>query len=160
MPIPAATPARIPPFYRLIFLYLEPLSIFAGAYYAHFHTPSYLHLTHAASAPGASVPTSTQVVMTQLANLYLGLGILEATVLRATSDVKVWRAFIIGLLIADFGHLYSVAPVGGWVYWQYWRWNIIDWGNVAVVYFLAAVRCCLLGGVGFGREDVMRSKRT
>jgi hypothetical protein len=164
---PSAPSARIHPFYRLIFLYLEPLSIFVGAIYAHSLQPTYLALTHSASAPGASdVPISTQIVMTQLANLYLGLGILEASVLRATSDVKVWRAFIIGLLIADVGHLYSVAPVGSWVYWQYWRWNSIDWGNVAVVYFLAVTRCCLLGGVGFGngmgsgRLEQVRSKRT
>ena len=145
----AAPTARIPAFYRLVFLWIEPASIFTGAVYAHSMQSTYLNLTHAASAPGASVPISTSIVMTQLANLYLGLTILEACVLRATSHVKVWRTFIIALLIADVGHLYSVAPVGSWIYWQYWRWNAIDWGNVGFVYFLAITRSLMLLGVGF-----------
>jgi hypothetical protein len=149
-----SAPARIPAFYRLVFLWVEPVSILLGAVYAHSLQSTYLTLTHPASAPGASVPVSTSIVMTQLANLYLGLMILEASVLRATADCKVWRAFIIGLLVADVGHLYSVAPAGGWMYWQYWRWNAIDWGNVGFVYFLATTRICMLLGVGFERAPV------
>jgi hypothetical protein len=155
----AASPASIPAFYRFVFLWLEPVSIFAGAFYAHFLQSTYLDLTHPASAPRASVPISTSVVMTQLANLYLSLTILEASVLRATSELKVWRTFLTALLIADLGHLYSVAPVGTWVYWQYWRWNSIDWGNVPFVYFLAITRTCMLFGVGFSKQHV-RFKRT
>lgn len=155
--MPTPTPS-IPAFYRLLYLYIEPLSTVVGAFYAHFLQSTYLDLTHSSSAPGAAVPISTQVVLSQLANLYLGLAILEASVLRSTSDLKVWRALIIGMLIADLGHLGAIAPVGSWVYWQYWRWNSIDWGNVPVVFFLAATRCCLLLGVGFDDASHMRSK--
>lgn len=149
-----APSAPIPPLYRLVFLWLEPVSILTGAIYAHFFQSTYLALTHAASAPGSAVPISTSIVLTQLANLYLGLAVLEASVLRATSDIKVWKVFIIGLLLADIGHLYSVLPVGTRVYWQYWSWNAIDWGNVAFVYFLAATRICMLLGVGFEEHDL------
>jgi hypothetical protein len=149
---PAAS--RIPKAYRFVFLYLEPLSILTGAVYAAFFQSMYLNLTHAASAPGTSVPVSTSIVMTQLANLYLGLAFLEASILRATEDVKVWNMFLIGLLLADVGHLYSVLPVGREIYWAYWRWNAIDWGNVAFVYFLAVTRICMLLGIGFKGEDV------
>lgn len=100
--------------------------------------------------------------MSQLANLYLGLGLLEALVLRATSELKVWRSFLLILLIADIGHLYSVAPVGTSIYWEYWRWNAIDWGNVGFVYFLAITRSLLLLNVGFsnGTRSRSSSKRT
>ena len=155
--------AKIPSFYRLVYLYLEPLSIFAGAVYAHFFQSTYLDLTHAASAPRATVPISTSIVLSQLANLYLGLGLLEACVLRATSDLSVWRTFLAILLLADFGHLYSVAPVGRGIYWEYWTWNSIDWGNVAVVYFLAITRTLFLFGVGFSSSSSIasaKSKRT
>ncbi|KAH7402355.1 hypothetical protein DE146DRAFT_610629 [Phaeosphaeria sp. MPI-PUGE-AT-0046c] len=153
--------AKIPSLYRLVFLYLEPLSIFVGAVYAHFLQPTYLHLTHAASAPRATVPISTSIVLSQLANLYLGLGLLEACVLRATSDRHVWRTFLAILLLADFGHLYSVAPVGRGVYWEYWTWNSIDWGNVGAVYLLALTRTLFLCGVGFRGPAAVdaRSKR-
>jgi hypothetical protein len=155
---PAAS--QIPPAYRFVFLYLEPLSILTGAVYAAFFQSVYLDLTHAASAPGpsASVPISTSIVMTQLANLYLGLAFLEASVLRATDDVKVWKVFLIGLLLADVGHLYSVLPVGSEIYWAYWRWNAIDWGNVAFVYFLAVTRICMLLGIGLKGKDEVRLK--
>ena len=147
-PRPAAD-ADIPKLYRFVFLYLEPLSTFAGAIQAHYRQEQYLSLTHAASAPGEIIPVSTSIVLTQLANLYMLLCINEALVLRATSDIKVWKVFLFGLLVADFGHLYSVHLVGSWVYWEFWNWNPIDWGNVGFVYFLALVRVCMLAGVGF-----------
>jgi hypothetical protein len=146
--------------YRLVFLYAEPVSIFTGAVYAHLFQATYLDLTHAASAPGPSVPISTSIVMSQLANLYLGLGLLEAFVLRATSDLKVWRVFLAILLLADVGHLYSVAPVGAQIYWQYWRWNAIDWGNLPFVYFLAITRTLFLLGVGSQTQSNVEVKRT
>ncbi|KAH8701298.1 hypothetical protein GQ44DRAFT_744062 [Phaeosphaeriaceae sp. PMI808] len=151
------TTVHIPSFYRLVFLWVEPASILTGAIYAFFLQPTYLTLTHAPTAPGPSVPVSTSIVMTQLANLYLGLAILEAFVLRATHEIQVWRTFILTLLIADIGHLYSVAPLGSWVFYQYWNWNAIDWGNVAFVYFLAVTRSLMLLGVGFPKPG--RSQR-
>ncbi|KAI8936655.1 hypothetical protein NX059_007053 [Plenodomus lindquistii] len=161
MPPPAAvsTPAHLPRFYRFVFLWLEPASILTGAVYACFMQSFYLHLTHAATAPPIPVPTSVSIVMAQLANLYLGLAILEASILRITSELAVWRCTLIGLLIADCGHLLSVHAVGTEIYWQYWRWNAIDWGNVPFVYFLALTRICLLFGVGFRRQG-LRSKAT
>lgn len=152
--------AGIPTLYRLVFLYIEPLSTLAGAIHAHYLQSKYLELTHPQSAPGQSVPVSTSIVLTQLANLYLLLCINEALVLRVTHDLKVWKTFLLGLLIADLGHLYSVRLVGSWVYWQFWEWNPIDWGNVGFVYFLALTRLLLLLGVGFSAEDEKRLKST
>lgn len=143
----------VPAPYRLLFLYIEPLSTLVGALYAHFFQSLYLELTHAESAP-RTIPLGTQIVLTQLSNLYLLLCANEALVLRATTDLKVWRVFLFGLLMADLGHLYSVHPVGTWVYWQWWRWNAIDWGNVPFVYFLAVSRLLFLANVGLKKGDV------
>ncbi|KAJ4361697.1 hypothetical protein N0V95_001681 [Ascochyta clinopodiicola] len=141
---------RPPWFYRLVFLYLEPVSILAGAVQAFFFQSAYLTLTHAPSAPSL-VPLSTSIVLTQLANLYLGLAMTEALILRVTTEYSVWRALIIVLLIADVGHLYSVLPLGfSRAFLQWWNWNAIDWGNVGWVYFLALTRICMLLGIGFG----------
>ena len=151
-------PAHIPFFYRLTFLYLEPISIFAGAVQAYFFQSAYLTLTHASSAPSV-VPVSTSIVLTQLANLYLGLAITEALVLRVTTEYSVWKALIIVLLLADVGHLYSVLPLGfSRAFLQWWNWNAIDWGNVGWVYFLALTRMSMLLGIGFGRRQAPRLK--
>ncbi|KAF1972032.1 hypothetical protein BU23DRAFT_169859 [Bimuria novae-zelandiae CBS 107.79] len=144
----------IPALYRIIYLYVEPISTLVGAIYAHHFQATYLQLTHVDSALVDPVPLGTSVILTQLANLYLLMCINEALVLRATTDLKVWKTFLFGLLVADFGHLYSVHQVGSWVYWRFWDWNAIDWGNVPFVYFLAASRLLFILDVGFGGTKV------
>jgi hypothetical protein len=76
----------------------------------------------------------------------------EALVLRATNDVRVWKVFLFGLLLADFGHLASVASVGLDVYYRFWDWNSMYWGNLGFVYVGAATRLCFLMGVGFAGQ--------
>lgn len=151
-------PPAVHPFYRAVFLWLEPLSILSGAVAAHYFQSDYLALTHAPSAPGPLVPLVTSVVLTQLANLYLGLCCIEALVLRATSERSVWNTLIAILLLADVGHLYSVRLVGHDVYWRFWGWNAMAWGNVGCVYFLAMTRICMLLGVGAGAGAGARFK--
>ncbi|KAL8283379.1 hypothetical protein RQP46_005789 [Phenoliferia psychrophenolica] len=135
MPAPQSgrpTSPTIPALYRLFFLYIEPISALVGAYFAHFDPSEYLVLTH---APSFSPPTTgTTAVLSQLANLYLLFAMNEAFVLRSTTDVRVWRTLLFGLLVADLGHL--------------WSWNEMAWGNVAFVYVGATMRACFLAGVG------------
>lgn len=139
----------ISPVYRFFFLYLEPLASLVGAYYAFYRPHEYLHWTHAAStSDDLTTPLSTNIVLNQLSNLYFFFAINEALVLRATSDMNVWRTLLLGLLIADVGHLYSVSPLGLEIYWDIYRWNPIDWGNVAFVYAGATIRMCFLAGIG------------
>jgi hypothetical protein len=154
MATPSANPILImdsPPLpYRLFFLYLEPISTILGAYYAHVQPSTYLQLTHSASALGedAALPLSTNVVLSQLANLYFLFALNEGLVLRATRDIRVWRALLFGLLVADFGHLYSVYPLGIDKSWRFWIWNAMDWGNIGFVYAGAAMRISFLLGFG------------
>ncbi len=66
-----------------------------------------------------------------------------------------------GLLLADFGHLYSVSGLGKQIYWSVWRWNAMDWGNIGFVYMGAMMRMAFLSGVGLdtksGREAAARA---
>jgi hypothetical protein len=153
-----------PLLYRFFFLYLEPISTILGAYFAHFQPSTYLQLTHATSAPGedATLPLSTKVVLSQLANLYFLFALNEGLVLRATRDILVWRTLLFGLLVADFGHLYSVYPLGIDKYWRFWAWNIMDWGNIAFVYAGVAMRISFLLGLGLSEQrsgDTWKVKR-
>lgn len=54
------------------------------------------------------------------------------------------------LLIADFGHLYSMKELGPRIYYDVLGWNAGDWGNVPWVYAGATLRICFLAGVGMG----------
>lgn len=147
-----ATPPAIPLPYRVFLLYVEPASTLLGAFFAHCRQHAYLSLTHAHSAPAydSPVPVGTAIALSQLANLYLLFALNEILVLRSTQDPRVWRALVCGLLLADLGHLYSLAPLGPEVYWEFWSWNAIDWGNIAFVYLGAATRVCFLCGIGLG----------
>jgi len=139
-----------PLLYRLFFLYLEPISAILGAYFAHIQPLTYLQLTHTVSAPveDDTLPLSTKVVLSQLANLYFLFALNEGLVLRTTRDTQIWRTLLFGLLVADFGHLYSVYPLGIEKYWRFWIWNVMDWGNIAFVYIGAAMRISFLLGFG------------
>ncbi|KAK2604175.1 hypothetical protein N8I77_007126 [Diaporthe amygdali] len=142
-----------PILYRLFFLYIEPVSALVGAFFAHFRQSDYLLLTHAASAPVfGPIPTGTSIVLSQLANLYLLFALNEALVLRSTSDIRVWKTVLFGLLVADLGHLWTVRALGLDVYlpWNFARWNAIDWGNIPFVYLGASMRTAFIAGVGMG----------
>lgn len=149
----ATNDAQIFLVYRLFFLYVEPISALLGAYFSFFEQSTYLVLTHALSAPRQHfIPISTQIVLSQLSNLYLLFAINEALVLRSTEDLRVWKTLLFGLLIADLGHLWSVKVLGWDLYWSVGDWNAIDWGNVGFVYVGALMRSCFLLGVGVKRS--------
>ena len=145
---PSAAPL-LPLVYRLFFLYIEPIATAVGAYYAHFQQQEYLQMTFSSaqiSALGPSIRES--IVLSQLANMYAVFALNEALVLRSTTDLNVWRVFLFGLLLADFGHVYSVNSVGFDVYWQFWKWNSMYWGNLGFVYVGASLRIAFLSGLG------------
>lgn len=145
----ATNEAEVSPIYRLFFLYIEPVSALLGAYFSFFDQPTYLFLTHALSAPKQdSIPISTQIILSQLSNLYLLFAINEALVLRSTKDLRVWKALLFGLLVADVGHLWSLKVLGWEMYWRAGDWNAIDWGNVGFVYVGALMRSSFLLGLG------------
>ena len=101
--------------------------------------------------------TSTEsIVLTQLANLYFVFALNEALVLRSTNDIHVWKVFLLGLFIADFGHLYSVHTVGMHIYWRCWEWNAMHWGNVGFVYIGATMRAAFLLGLGLDDNDTAK----
>lgn len=102
--------------------------------------------------------------MSQLANLYLLFALNEALVLRSTSDLRVWKTVLFGLLLADLGHLWTVRQLGLDVYlpWNFARWNAIDWGNIPFVYLGASMRAAFISGVGMDGRGVEadKSKKT
>lgn len=150
----------IPPLYRLFFLYVEPLASLVGAYYALCNPHEYLRLTDPSIAFPKQLTLSTSIILIQLSNLYFLFTINEALVLRATSDINVWRTLLFCLLIADVGHLYSVHPLGFQIYWNLLGWNAIDWGNIGFVYMGATMRICFLAGLGLQASPSKRhSKR-
>ncbi|RMD42760.1 hypothetical protein DV735_g2381, partial [Chaetothyriales sp. CBS 134920] len=153
--------------YSLFFLWIEPFATLVGAFFAWFLPTTYLTLTDAASVPQEQVvlglpPVATLVSLRQLGNLYFAFALIEAFVLRAASaptDLNVWRTLLICLLIADFGHLLSCAPLGLDSYYDVAGWNAIAYGNYLFVYFGASFRISFLLGLGFPRGLKKKGKQ-
>lgn len=151
---------QLPLAYSLFFLILEPVSALIGAFYNHFRQQTYLNLIHAPSAPDTdTLPLSTSVAMSQLANMYLFFALNEALVLRATTDIRVWRAVLLVLLIADIGHLWAMRELGLRVYWDVAGWNVGELGNVPWVYVGMVMRLCFLSGVGLGKWKTLEKRQ-
>ncbi|KAJ7509608.1 hypothetical protein B0H11DRAFT_1253225 [Mycena galericulata] len=154
--------SNIPVLYKLFFLYIEPVSALVGAYYAAFRPREYLDLL---SLPGASrlppsLTTQNTMVLLQLANLYLLFALNEHLVLSSTTSLKTWRRLLFGLLVADFGHLISMAPLGADVFWRVGDWNAMVWGSVGFVYAGASMRMAFLAGLGIQDENVIVRPKT
>lgn len=156
----------IPIPYQAFFLWIEPAATLLGAFYAWYMPETYLQLTDKGSTPGLlGLPTATHIALRQLGNLYLAFALSEALVLRSTADLRVWRHFLLVLLIADFGHLYTCLPLGTRIYYDVLRWNAIDWGNLGFVYCGASIRMSFLAGIGLDNKKSKsrsrsRSKKT
>jgi hypothetical protein len=149
----------IPSYYQYFFLWVEPIVTVAGFVAAGFFGHDYLVMTHAETTPSRilGVPIATNVALRQLANLYLLFAINEAMVLRATNDLKVWRAFLTGLLIADIGHLIACYEMGGIsLYYDVTKWQLIHYATIGFVYVGATFRTCFLAGVGMGPKRAGR----
>ncbi|KAK5125329.1 hypothetical protein LTR85_000438 [Meristemomyces frigidus] len=147
----AQSVAPLPTVYKAFFLYIEPFATAVGAYYAWFQQDEYMRLTYPTLS---NVSTRESIVLLQLANLYFVFAFNEALVLRATNDLRVWRTFLLGLLIADFGHIYSVNALGWAFYYRFWDWNSIHWGNLGFVYVGASMRIAFLLGLGLRAASV------
>jgi hypothetical protein len=150
----------LPLLYKLFFLYIEPVSTAAGTLYsfdAFGLQTQYMSMTHPLTAT-TPLTTRESIVLNQLANMYFVFALNEALVLRATNDLRVWKVFLLGLLIADFGHLYSVHAMGQGVYYQFWDWSAMYWGNLGFVYVGAAMRTAFLLGIGMAGSMKRTSK--
>ncbi|KAH9482080.1 hypothetical protein JR316_0004175 [Psilocybe cubensis] len=154
------TPPSVPFLYRAFFLYIEPISALAGAFYAAFRQDDYLKdLTFSSQLTHTVLPTQTNMALLQLANLYLLFALNEHFVLSSTTSIVTWKKLLIGLLVADFGHLITMAPAGMAVFWKFWEWNAMMWGSVGFVYAGATMRICFLSDVGLDRIPKGKGKR-
>lgn len=149
----------IPEYYRIFFLWVEPIVTLAGFVAAGFFGHDYLVMTHAETTPSRilGLPIATSVALRQLANLYLAFALNEFFVLRATNDLKVWKSLLAVLLVADVGHLIACFQAGGFSqYYDVTKWNAMAYGNLAFVYVGATMRSCFLADVGMGPKKARR----
>ena len=131
--------------FRIVFLYLEPLLAVNGGILA---------LLYPTSLLSGILPPNTFMSLTPIHNfllihlgsLWLFLGIIEAVVLRLTSDLNVWSAVLGAMLVSDIGLLYAPQTISpGWdIYWRADLWTKEDWMNIGLSNVLLAMRIAFL----------------
>ncbi|KAF4966824.1 hypothetical protein FSARC_5539 [Fusarium sarcochroum] len=139
-----ATLTHVPFVYRFVFLWFEPFAALGGALLLHFSPETFLNTMSSA----AKYAPDNQVIYHQVAATYTLFAYNEAVILRVTSDLRVWRAVIIGILICDALHILASYAAIGSVIWNVGEWRWEDWVNLGSLFGQAAVRVAFLAGVG------------
>jgi hypothetical protein len=90
---------------------------------------------------------SARLISCQLGNAYLLLCLLGVFILNTTTEIKVVRAYIWALLIADVGHVGLTVVSMGWsATLAVGGWSAAAFGNVGITSMLFVVRCVYLAG--------------
>lgn len=123
--------SQLPPFPRLVFTVLEPISLLAGwlpaaflpAWFMGEQLPGALRMEHTTA--------HSLVVTRQLGNCYLLAFLVAIAVLYSTSEIKVVRNYLVALWIADITHVLTTALALGYEGTMQVRgWNATTWGNI------------------------------
>ncbi|OTA02546.1 hypothetical protein A9Z42_0029180 [Trichoderma parareesei] len=143
--------ASLPPFPRLVFTVLEPLSLvagFAGAVY----DPAWF-VAQQIPQDGPVAASENSIVMAhQLGNMYLAMCFVGLALFRTTSEARVIRSYFVALLLADAGHVgFTWYGMGTDRFMDVSGWNAMAWGNLGATLFLAFTRIAYLSGM-FGPD--------
>lgn len=142
---------RIALFYRIYFLYVEPLAALLGAIGVFTNPYSILEsITPKLMNPAAAAPITplTRLLLTNIGALYLLFAWNQAVVLRLTTDLNVWRAMLIGMVLSDVGHLWAFYEGDPKVFFEPWVWGFNEWMGEGVLAFGFLVRLIFLAGIG------------
>ena len=136
----------LPLFYRIIFLYIEPLAVTSGALQSFFTPAKFIHFLQPTPI---AVPKELQIVFSYLSATYLLLAWMEAVVLRCTSDQEVWKMIQLGIFLSDVFHLYaSVVALGLDRFCDPRKWRVEDRINLGLIAGNGVVRLMFILGVG------------
>ncbi|KAI0791742.1 hypothetical protein C8Q75DRAFT_805348 [Abortiporus biennis] len=153
-------------FYRILFLYLEPLSTiipslmiyrFPGAHWFHHE----LIPDGTAPPPPGFLDQRSVMAVWQLANCYFLLGMLEGLGLRAARDAlpgnpvaqeRIVGATLFAMAVADVTHILATwVALPDKLKYMPEAWNATTHGNITVVIFLFLARVAWFKGIGCKR---------
>ena len=136
----------IPLFYRIIFLYIEPIAVTSGALQSFFTPTKFIKFLQPTPI---AVPQELQIIFSYLAATYFLLAWIEAVVLRCTSSPEVWTTIQLGILLSDAFHLYaSVVALGLDRFCDPRKWRVEDRINLGLIAGNGMVRLMFVLGVG------------
>ncbi|XP_006454526.1 hypothetical protein AGABI2DRAFT_189782 [Agaricus bisporus var. bisporus H97] len=170
--------AALPGIYRLVFLYIEPLTTFIPFLFV-WITPGakWFFREQVPYDIPASTPLDdrTYMVVTQLVNCYMLLGLLSSFVFRAVRDTlpnnpaaqeRILGASFLALAIADATHvLATFIGLPENLRFSPQHWNVMTHGNITTTTLYLVTRVAWFMGIGrtrfyFGQKKSQRAKLT
>ncbi|KAJ7771926.1 hypothetical protein DFH07DRAFT_803174 [Mycena maculata] len=161
-------------FYQLLFLYFEPMStmfpalmswIFPGAAWFHHQL-----IPSDAPVPAAPLDARTLMMVWQLGNCYLLLGLVSSLVFRAARDSlshdpiaqeRIVGSLLAALAIADLTHIAAtLVGLPADLRYAFFSWNPMTHGNITVVVILFSVRIAWFLGINRTRYYFFAHRKT
>jgi hypothetical protein len=157
--------SQMPLFYRIFFLYIDPLICLSGIYLCFFDQRTFIlngipslitsnHLQsqiHSSPNSVLNITPATTYFIHSLGAYSLCIIFLQISLLWGFKDVgngigvKVWKNVQLGILLIDLGLLWAVGHAVGW---GIDSWVQGDWVNVGILGMVAIIRSCFLIGIG------------
>jgi hypothetical protein len=134
--------------YRIYFTWLEPVFATSGAYLCHARPGFFLETSTPSPVIGNDVTPTVQLLLTQIASLYIMHALVMSTVLRASNEINVWRAVMFAIAIADSGHLYALYAAAPGPFLDLATWRSEDWTNYGILGLGLVLRVAFLLGIG------------
>lgn len=144
---------QIHAFYRIWFTVIDPV-VLVFTVLVYILRPSIILET---SIPSSIVPYNTMShnpLLHQSAALYAFMAIIFGVLLRASSDIKVWKIIQFATLVVNCGLLvtmWAILKSQGRLDLSEWRDR--DWFNTGFTVWVALIRIAFLGGVGVSSRD-------
>ncbi|KUJ24259.1 uncharacterized protein LY89DRAFT_776404 [Mollisia scopiformis] len=148
--------AHIPLFYRIVFLYIDPLICLSGIYLMFFD-----HQTFVVNGTPSSLSASLSKVDPLAAHLIMNIGLysicifsLQVLLLHQFKDapnglnVKLWRILMFSILLIDVGLIYGGYSVNPKAFLDFGAWTTGDWGNNGILAALVVIRSAFILGIG------------
>ncbi|KAF2023948.1 hypothetical protein EK21DRAFT_105014 [Setomelanomma holmii] len=149
--------AQIPSVYWYFCTLIDPLLSLSAVYMNYFQSSLFMDPGFAASSPYGKITPSHLFLMHQFGGTFAAWAFMMTTMLRETSDMKVWTRFQTALAFTDVAVLYSqvrALETQGRLGWGMLRWE--ESSNAIIVVVILAIRLSFVAGVGFTKNGAVK----
>lgn len=144
--------SKIPTFYRIFFLYIDPLICFSSIYIFFLDQAFYLKngIPQSVTSKSKHVTPLTQFLLFSLGSYSLFVFLMQICLLHGFKDaprglnLRIWRIVQFGILCIDVGIMFAFGKAG-----SVEEWGSGDWSNVGILAGLMLARGAFLVGIGF-----------
>jgi hypothetical protein len=140
--------SHIPLFYRIFFLYIDPLICLSAIYLCFFDHTTYLEMGVPRSLARHSSSPLTSHLINVLGAWSLCIFALQTLLLQQYRDVKLWKIFMFAVLLTDLGLVYAVYEADPVMAVSVSKWEKGEWTNHGILGTVIAIRTAFLLGVG------------